>query len=399
MRAISDDALDIIANGGRYTTRLTITKPIPQGDEEGDPAPVYAEPVTVNISPGWSVTERSSIAGPRLGVSSLELLPTDGIDNLFELAGYPGARYNMAVGIVLGATIEWIDVFGGYVVEGSMRRLSLGVKVSLSDGWNYVDDVPLVGEYKISIGAARSTTIVELFTPVIQDVETVVEAAGGYLVAEGVYTGSRGQAAADIARDGLLQVGFNGSGQLVIRERPDLNIDTTPRWSFRSDQGSSVPAPAPPDTPPTIIDGTLERSRPWAESLFNAVTVKPGGSEQTWAAQTAKLGDTSDPRHESYVGLRPIEITSNTIGNACDAVTLAQAELQRRLRGLSETVKLTVLLNPAVEADEVMWVAALPTYDDAGWNGTYIITSVTHAPSAGTTSIEAVSAAGFDVEI
>jgi hypothetical protein len=353
--------------------------------------------VTVNISPGWSVSEKSSLAGPRLGVSSLTLLPTEGIDNLFDFAGTPGARYSLSIGVVMGWDIEWIQVFTGKVVEGSARRNVEGVTVSLTDDWSWVDAVPFDGEHVTVVGEARATSIVDLFTPVLWDVETIFEATGGYLTVEGVYTGSRGQAAADLARDGLLQVGFNGSGQLVIEAQPDPSETFTPDWFLRTDQDPALPVVAAPAFPSTILRGTLERSRPWAERAINAVTVKPGGSEQTWTAQTVRLEDTLDPRHESVIGFRPVEITADTLSTSCEAWALAEAELIRRLRGTGETVRLDVLLNPAIERGDVIWVGAMPTLDDDGWNGTYIVTSVTHSPDGGKTSIEAMTTASYEM--
>lgn len=434
-RPLSADALDVIVAGARYTSQLTITLPVDATDSERDPEPVAGEPVVVNIEPGWSVTETFAISGSRLGVPTLRLLPTDGIDDLFAFAGWPGARYELKVGIVLGAQIETVTVFTGYVVEGSMRRLELGVELSLKDGWPRDDRTALVSEYKAPEGAARATTIIELLTPVMADVETVVEDMGGYFTKEGIYTGSRSQAAGDIAKDGLLQAGFNGSGQLVIKAQPSYAAgDLTPDWEFVSGAGRDQRVWNPlgggggsyGDTyqdiygwpgagasgsftaakPPVIIDGTLKRSRPWDEGWINTVTVKPGGAEQTcWKAQTASLSNTSDPRHESYIGVRSIEIVSDTIANETDAAALAQTTLTRHLRATDESVSLQVLLNPAVEVGDVIWVAALPTLGDTGWNNTYIVTSATHVPpvqgdtSTGLSSIQAMTTTGYDLTL
>jgi hypothetical protein len=396
-RAISTDALDIIATGARYTTKLTISTPASEVDG-GEEVGTITNPVEVEISDGWSVSEKGgSIAGPRLGVSSLNLLPTEGVDNLFELAGTYGAQYDLSIGIVLGSTIEWVQVFSGKVVEGSLRRLREGVSVSRADDWAWADGVDFDGEHVTAVGQARSTCIVDLFTPVLSNVETLVEATGGYIETQGVYTGSRGQAASDIARDGMLEVGFNGSGQLVIQAQPDAAETFTPDWYFRTDQDPGLPVVAAPAFPPTILEGTLERTVPFAETAINAVTVKPGGSEQTWTAQTVRLEDTLDPRHESLIGFRSVEITSDTVSNACQAWLLAETELVRLLRRTGETVRLEVLLNPAIERGDVIWIAAMPTLDDDGWNGTYIVTDVTHSPDGAKTSIAAITAASYEI--
>jgi hypothetical protein len=351
-RAISTDALDIIATGARYTTKLTISTPASEVDG-GEEVGTITNPVEVEISDGWSVSEKGgSIAGPRLGVSSLNLLPTEGVDNLFELAGTYGAQYDLSIGIVLGSTIEWVQVFSGKVVEGSLRRLREGVSVSLADDWAWADGVDFDGEHVTAVGQARSTCIVDLFTP---------------------------------------------SGQLVIQAQPDAAETFTPDWYFRTDQDPGLPVVAAPAFPPTILEGTLERTVPFAETAINAVTVKPGGSEQTWTAQTVRLEDTLDPRHESLIGFRSVEITSDTVSNACQAWLLAETELVRLLRRTGETVRLEVLLNPAIERGDVIWIAAMPTLDDDGWNGTYIVTDVTHSPDGAKTSIAAITAASYEI--
>lgn len=402
VRPLSADALDIIATGAHYATRLTIEHP-------------GSDPVEVEIGDGWSVSEKAPLAGPRLGITGLELLvPPEDVDYLFEFAGYPGAVYRLSIGIVLGATIEWVTVFTGYVVEGSSRRSKHGVSVSLADGWSWSDRVPFYGPFTTVANVSRAATIIDMMSSVAVGFGTEVENVGGYITTPAVYTGSRGQAVAALAADGLVQAGFNADGDLVIKAQHDTTVPLTPDWTFRT--GSTVPgtdvlypsvypSAYPSPTPrtsqsdtATIVAGTLERTRPWAESLFNGVIVKPGGSEQTWTAQEVELSNVNDPRHWERVGWRPYEMTSDTITTACDAWLLAAATLRRLLRGTDEKVKLTVLLNPAIEADDVFWVSAMPTVDDAGWAGTYIATSVTHSKSAGTTSIEGVSARGYSIE-
>jgi hypothetical protein len=379
--AISADALEVIASGARYDTQATITIP-------GEDA------VALEVSPGWSVSGKGPVAGPRLGISGLEILPGTYGGNLFELVGYPRARFNLKIGVGPGRLTEWFDVFTGYVQEGSSRRSNLGVSVSLVDGWGFVDRVPLES-FTTTVGTTRATAITELITDAIADVDTNIGANGGYITTAGVYTDSRTSTAAKIAADGLLQTGFNGAGELIIKAQPDISGNATPLWRFRSEPSSLAFDPAPNAGPATIAAESMERTRPWLASLYNAVTVKPGGVDQTWAPQTVRLSKTCDPRHEDNVGFLPFEFTSDTVASACEAWNLAAAILTRLLRLSDERVKLDVLLNPAIECDDPFWVAASPTFDDPGWSGTYIATSVTHSPSAGITSIEGVTAGGF----
>lgn len=380
-RTISADAIDVIGTGAHYTTTVTVTIP---GDE----------PVTVEHAPGWSVTEKATTSGTRLSISSLTLEPTDGIDDLFAFAGYPGAVYDLSIGVVLGASTEYLPVFHGRVADGSSRRNSLGVTVSLVDEWDWFDRAAFTTPLATGV-VTRASQIEAIVLDVIPSLTIVTTADGSTTCQSGVYTNSRGQAVTQLADDGLLSVGFNSVGDLIIKARPDLDADLTPQWMFRTDQDAGLNAPAAPSYPATIVTGTLERTRPWAESLVNSVKVVPGGDWQLWTAQTANLADVDDPRHEDSVGRRQIEITSNTIGTAYYAYQLARAVLTRKLRITDEQVKLTVALNPAVEADDITFVSALPTLDDGGWNAAYINTSVTHAPSSGVTIIEAVSASGY----
>src|SRR5690348_13440953 len=125
-RTISAEAVEVIGTGARYDTRVTITPP--GGDA-----------VEVTHGTGWSVTEAGADAGQRLGVTSLELLDSAGIPDLFTFAGYPGSIYRLDIGIAFGATTEWIRVFTGRVQEGSSRRNDAGVTVSLTDDWAWAD--------------------------------------------------------------------------------------------------------------------------------------------------------------------------------------------------------------------------------------------------------------------
>lgn len=371
MRALSATALDVIRTGATYTGTLTITLP-------------GKDPVTVEHSPGWTVTEKGAVAGTRLTVSGLHILPTPDIDDLFAFAGYPGAVYDLSIGINLGGTIESIPVFHGRVVEGSAARLNRGVTVTLTDDWQWFDGSKFTAAFPTEL-STRAEQIVDIVAEVIPDLESTTTADGGQLCRTGIYTVSRGQAVAELAEDGMLQVGFNSVGELIIKAQPDMSGVLTPQWHFIAGENG------------TIVKGSLERTRPWAKALINSVTVKPKGDWQTWAAQTANLTDTNDPRHEDHVGFRELAIESATLPTAFDAFTLAQAVLTRELRVTDERVKLQVVLNPAIEADDIIFIAAPPTFDDAGWSNTYIITSVTHDPKALVTSIEAVSASGYEM--
>jgi hypothetical protein len=383
VRTISDDALDVIGTGANYSTTLTVTVP---GEE----------PVDVEHTTGWSVDENAAVSGTRLSVSSLQLLPSNGVDDLFAFAGAPGAVYDLWIGINLGSTIEDIQVFHGHAAEGSAVRNSLGVKVALTDPWEWVNGAAFTTPLATGI-ATRASLIEDIVVDVIPELNVIISADGSTICQSGVYTNTRGEAVTQLADDGLLSVGFNGQGDFTIRARRDLENNLTPDWFFRTDQDLGLNVPAAPTAPATIIAGTLERTRPWGKSLFNRVTVQPGGDWQTWKAQTARLDDETHPAYEDAVGVRELVLTSNTIGNAYDAWRLAQAELTRRLRITDERVKFDVVLNPAIEAEDVGYVAALPTVDDAGWNGTYIIMSAVHAPSEGVTHIEAISASGYSL--
>lgn len=383
-RAISARALEVIRTGPRFTSLCNITLP---GAEA---------PIGLSTSRGWSVSEVGPVAGTRLSISSIQFLrwtSDPNLRDLFGLIGYPGAKFDISVGINLGTSIEYIPVFHGLAAEGSSRRNSLGVTASLADPWTYYDRIPFTRPLATTTDT-RAQLIGQVFTDIGLGVPVVVTGDGGVVSQEGVYTNARGQAAMQLATDGKLQAGFNAEGDLVIKNQPDLNGPLTPVWQFRAG-GSLIPGLNVER--PNIVAGTLERTRPWFDSLVNAVAVIPGGDWQPWSAQVARLTDATDPRHQDKVGLRGIEIVSHTIDNGCDALLLAKQELTRRLRATSERIKFQTTLNPAIECDDVISAAALPTVDDGGWSGTYITTSVTHSLAEGTTSIEAISSAGYSL--
>ena len=371
MRTLSATALEIIRTGATYNGVLTVTLP---GED----------PLEVEHTPGWSVSEKSVVSGTRLTISSLTILPTDGVGDLFAFAGYPGAVYDLSIGVKLGGTIESVPVFHGRVVEGSSPRATHGVTVTLTDDWQWFDGVKFTTAFATEI-SSRAEQIVDIVAEVMPSLTAVIDADGGQVCRPGIYTVSRGQAVSELAEDGMLQVGFNNVGDFIVKAQPAVTGNLTPDWLFTAGETG------------TIVKGSLERTRPWAEALINSVTVKPKGDWQTWEAQTANLTDTNDPRHEYNVGYREMALESNTIATDYDAFNLAQAVLTRKLRITDERVKLQVVLNPAIEADDVIYIAAQPTVDDAGWSGTYIITSVTHSVAGATSSIEAVSASGYEM--
>lgn len=382
-RDISSRALECLKTSPTIVTEVTVTPP-------------GGDPVRLLTQQGWDVQETSVVAGTALGIGSIQFLPTDGVEDLFELVGWPGAVFDVRIGVNLGTTVEYFDNFQGRVVEGSSRRNKLGVTASLADHWPYYDGIPLAAPF-VTTTATRAEQIANLFTMLDLSVSVIVEDDGGNVVKTATYTDRRGQPAADLAADGGLQVGFDGSGDLIIKAGPDLD-NLVPVWTFRSGTSGPYPEGTLPTDYPTIVAGTLERVRPIADALANAVVVEPGGEWQTWKAQTARLTDTSDPRHADVIGYRPIRIQSNTIDNACDALLLAKAILARLLRQSAESARVVIAINPAVERDDVVYLAAMPTIDDpTGWNGSYIATSVTHSPVDGTTTIEAVSAAGYQI--
>lgn len=373
MRAISERALKVVTSGGRYSDRCILTIP-------------GSSPMVLNTSPGWSVAEKSVVAGPRLSAQSVTLLaPASGVDDLFALAGYPGAVFDLDIGVSLGSSIEWIRCLHGFAVEGSSQRNRLGVSVSLVDAWARSDRASM-DPVATTVGQSRASVISGLFTPVNPGLTVITTADGGTISQAGVFTDSRSQAASTLATDGRLQTGFNADGALVIKAKPALVGALAPDWIFRGGVDG------------VVVRGSAERTRSWADSEVNAVRVVPGGSWQTWDAQTARLADTSNPLHVSNLGYEVVkEITSNTAVDACEALTIAEYELTRLLQGPDEHVRLSIPLNPAVEADDTMLVALSRTVDDLGWSATHIITSVTHAPSQGITQLEGVSAAGYDI--
>lgn len=382
-RTLSDRALACIMAGPTITTRVTVTKP-------------GADPVELETAPGWEVSEVGPIAGTRLTISSIQFLPTAGVDDLFVLVSWPGAVFDAAIGINLGGgQYEYIPVFQGRAVSDSSRRNSEGVTAALSDHWFYYDRIPYT-EPLVTTTDTRANLIGQQFTALDLGVSVIIDADGGTVSQAGVYTNTRGQAATDLAADGKLQAGFDGDGDLVIKAQPDLS-SLAPVWTFRSGTEGPWTEGALPTSYPTIVGGTLERTRALADALVNAVAVIPSGEWQTWSAQIARLTDPADPYHEDAIGLRGVEVSSSTIDNACDALLLAKNELTRRRRVAAETVRVTIVINPAVEVDDVAYLAALPVLDDPGWNGAYICTSVTHAPAAGTTTIEAVSASAYSI--
>jgi hypothetical protein len=74
-----------------------------------------------------------------------------------------------------------------------------------------------------------------------------------------------------------------------------------------------------------------------------------------WPVQTVAITDTTHPRHESKIGIRPYRWEATSAMTAGEAASIASILLARNL-GNTERLQLGALSNPALEAGDVITI-------------------------------------------
>lgn len=277
-----------------------------------------------------------------------------GDQSTYALLSTPGAVVRITHGVVYSATSsELVPLITGEL-SGAAQELGNGlISVSLADFGQRLSAASYLTAQNPAATAGRVSTAAAAVTDGVPG--TTVANTASDTSAIGVaqtWPSSR----TDLIRSLLTDAGAEGffapDGSYRIRDIPTTNGD--PVWVLRPGDGGTVKS--------------FTRNRP-LDKLYNTVVVTPAALDgsQTWTQVVAQITDTANPRHPSYIGVRPYTWASPTIMTLAQAQAVA-ATLLNKVQGSTETLALGAISNPALDAGDVIR-AVNPTT-----NGNEIIT-------------------------
>jgi hypothetical protein len=316
MWPITDRFVQALKAPHQYRSTLTVT--VPGGD-----------PVEVEIGGGSLRVDGSSRIRRRIPISLV------GDRSVFEIVATPGAIFSIEHGIVYGASSELVPVFYGEAVAGSQRFGDGTITLQLADRGNTLAACKFATPYAPTAATTRVAAIEAVVTAAISGVSVVDESSDtGTIGSAQVWTDSPGDVIAQLTRDGGTEAYFGPDGVFYIR---DIPTTATPYvWSAGSGAGGVLKS--------------AERTRP-LDRLYNRVAVRPADSTQTWTEQVATITDTDSPIHSSKINTRSYVHVAASVATAAEALVVAN-QLLDRFTGLTETLSLTSIANPALEAND-----------------------------------------------
>jgi hypothetical protein len=324
MQTVSDRFLQALKAPHKYVTTCTITPP-------------GGVPTTVDVEAGTLQVDASSRVRRR--VNGFRIV---GDSTTYELVATPGAIFHIRHGLDYGeAEDELVDAFYGEAQTSAQTFADGTIGLTLVDLGNWLSRCRFLTPYAPAVGTTRVAAITAVVTNAIPGVTVLnLSSDTGTLVAARVWTDGPLGVIADLTKDGNTDGYFRPDGVFVIVDKP--TTDTPYVWSASSGAGGVLIA--------------AERSRP-TDRLYNTVVVRPSAADgsQTWTQQTAAITDTSHPRHSSKIGVVPYFYASPSASSADVALSIANTILDRVL-GTIETLSITSIANPALEANDSLRV-------------------------------------------
>jgi hypothetical protein len=314
---VTDRFIQALTAPHKYKSVCTVTVPGGSG-------------VDIEIKAGsLSVTGGSRI---RRRLSGLLLI---GDQNAFEIVSTPGAVFSITHGIAYGSSDELVPVFYGEAVAGSQRFGDGTITVTLTDQGSTLAACKFSAPYAPSAATTRVAAITAVVTGAIAGVSVSnLSTDTGTIGSAQVWSDNPGDVIAQLTRDGGTEAYFGPDGVFYIR---DLPTTATPYvWTAGSGAGG------------TLV--SAERTRP-LDRLYNRVVVRPSDSAMTWTQQVATITDTASPLHATKINTRTYPYSSPTIGSGAEALIVAN-QLLDRFKGITETLSLTAIANPALEAND-----------------------------------------------
>lgn len=324
MQTVSDRFLQALKAPHKYVTTCTITPP------GGDATEVQVEDGTLNVDAASRVRRR---------VGGFKIV---GDSTTYELAATPGAIFHIRHGLDYGSgEDELVDAFYGEAQTSSQTFADGTISLTLVDLGNWLARCRFLAPYAPAIGTTRVAAITTAVENAIPGVTVLnLSSDSGTLGSAQVWTEGPLDVISDLTSDGNTDGYFRPDGVFVIVDKPTTNTPYV--WSASSGEGGVLIA--------------AQRSRP-TDRLYNTVVVRPAASDgsQTWAQQTASITDSTHPRYYTKIGVVPYFYASPSASTAAVALSIADTLLDRVL-GTVETLAITSIANPALEANDSLRV-------------------------------------------
>lgn len=316
MWPVSERFLNTITSSPHYLTSATFTTP------GGVATPVAVSGGTVTVDSSQNVRR----------TASLSLV---GDSNVYARIMTPGTVFHIDHGLDYGNSTELLPVFHGEITSGQQVFGGQTINVSCSDQAVRLARSTFITPYIPTVTLRRSQVITNMVNAELPSVLVNSATSDKETVGAANWLNSRLDVLTDLSKDGSIEAFFLPDGSFIIRDRPVL--DSSPTWLTRS-----------------VTSAT--RTRPM-DQLYNTVVVQPAATDgsQTWTQQTVTITDTSSPIHPSKIGTAVYVYPSTTIKTASNAIATGRTILNRFM-GVTESLALTGIANPALEASDVITV-------------------------------------------
>lgn len=322
MWAVSDQFLQALKGPHEIRTTLTVTAP------GGSPVEVAIKSGNLRVESGSRIRRKGSLV--LVGDSSV-----------YEAVSAPGSIFSIQHGLKMGNTVELVPAFTGEATSPAQDFGGGTIGLTLADNAQWLSRTRFVTPYAPSPALTRVAAITSVVTAARPGTTVVNESTDtGTIGSAQVWTEGPLDVISDLSGDGGTEAFFRADGVFVIRDAKTLV--SSPVWEAKAGDGG------------TLL--SAERTRD-SDRLFNTVVVRPSATDgsQTWVQQVAQVTDVNSPLHPSKIGVVPYFWSSPTIKTAGAALTAANRILDRVL-GVTETLSLGSITNPALEANDVIRV-------------------------------------------
>lgn len=365
MWTLSTQAGLVLQRPHSIAVRATAYSPT-QGTRTG--LPIAGGTVTVDAS---SQVRRTAT----VEIADRKLWPADPLDLLSPF----GAELQVDYGIVISPTLtEWIPLIRGVVTDADRVRSTStqsGVSLSLSDRSAKIAEDRFDSPTQTVSGALTTAEISRLITDSMPSA-TVVNKTGSAQVAAviEIQTERWSEGVEKLADSIGAEVFCDPQGTFVIRLQPTLGDGVV--WEIRSGRGGILVA---------------KRERLTREKVYNRVIAI--GERTDGTAPVRSVVSDTDPNSPTMYGgtfgKKPDTLTSPLLTTTGMATIAATARLAR-VKGVQASVTLNSIVNPALDAGDVIRVW------DEGKQQLHIIDKVTIPLSVSDT--QSIETRSLDVE-
>lgn len=354
MWPVTERFLDAIRGPHKLVTRATVTAP-------------GGEPVEMDVTSG-SISGDSASRVRRSGSLVLQ-----GGEEVFAAVAQPGAVFRVLHGLDYGRSQELVPVFTGEL-SSPTQQVGVGeVRVGLADLGERVSRCRFLAPYSPSAGLRRTEVMTAVVTQAVPTISVDVTASDTGTVGSGkVWEENRWDVITNLSLDGNSEAFFTPDGRFRIRNAP--SITDSPVWTVNAGDGGVMVSAA--------------RERP-LDRLFNTVVVRPSATDgsQTWAQQVVAITDPDSPLLPARIGTVPYFWASPSASSAA-AARLAGARILQRVAGLSESLSIECVSNPALEVNDPIRVITPSTEVDRARTFQHFVDSFSFDLSSGRMRIQ-----------